>query len=186
SDDLEFVRLGAVKLPFSSDCFDVIVSFGTVAHLKEYEDFLSECKRVLKDQGLFICSTPNKEISSPKTERPLDCWHDKEFYVGEFHDLLNKYFTDIVLYGQRCLSDKQKTIDYIMANLGRKISTLPKGEQLKSLIARFVLRQNRRIRLRAEVALEKVSDKRYEPVPLHDNPLTPSIIIALATADKAR
>jgi len=132
SNDLQFVRLNAVKLPFSRDCFDAIVSFETIEHLKEYENFLFECKRVLKDKGLFICSTPNK-------------WH-----------------------------------------VGDRLSSFPMGEQLKSVITKFIFRQNRRVTLGIETALDGVLDKRYEPTPLQGNPLTPTIIIALATVDKAR
>lgn len=186
SNDLQFVRLNAVKLPFSRDCFDAIVSFETIEHLKEYENFLFECKRVLKDKGLFICSTPNKEIFSPKTEKPSWVYHFKEFHISEFYDLLDKHFHNIALYGQTYVSNKQKIVNHIMWHVGDRLSSFPMGEQLKSFITKFIFRENRRVTLGIEAALDEVSDKRYEPTPLQDNPLTPTWIIALATVDKAR
>ncbi|MCL0074185.1 class I SAM-dependent methyltransferase [Dehalococcoidia bacterium] len=47
-DGLDFLLLDAQWLPFPDGTFDVIVSLETIEHLPEYEQFLSECKRVLK------------------------------------------------------------------------------------------------------------------------------------------
>ena len=43
--------------------FDVIVSFETIEHVDNGEKVFSEFNRVLKDNGLLIISTPNKNIS---------------------------------------------------------------------------------------------------------------------------
>jgi len=55
-------------LPFPDEYFDVVVSLETIEHLKKYKRFLAECRRVLKKDDLFICSTPNKQIFSPHQE----------------------------------------------------------------------------------------------------------------------
>lgn len=91
NEGLSFVCGNAIDLPFPDNYFDVIVSFETIEHLKEYRKFLLECKRVLKDGGLFICSTPNKRVSSPHTEKPKNPFHVKEFYPEEFNSLLAEY-----------------------------------------------------------------------------------------------
>lgn len=46
--------------PFKSKSFDMIVSFEVIEHLWNYEKFLLECNRLLKDKGLLIISTPNR------------------------------------------------------------------------------------------------------------------------------
>ncbi|MBA7625849.1 Ubiquinone biosynthesis O-methyltransferase [subsurface metagenome] len=179
SHNLEVVRLDAAKLPFCDNSLDVIVSFETIEHLKEYENFLSECKRALKDKGLFICSTPNKEIHSPRTQKPSSIYHVKEFYIGEFYELLDKHFSDIVLYGQQFLSHEQKKLHYIMARGGKILPLFPLGEQFRNFITELIFHQNIRVKLET-TALDENSDKRYEPTPLQNSLLTPTYIIAVS------
>ena len=47
--------------------FDVIISFEAIEHIEEQEAFLSEVKRLLKDDGLFIVSSPNKTLYTDET-----------------------------------------------------------------------------------------------------------------------
>lgn len=41
-------------MPFEDDTFDMIFSSLTLIHLKKIDQFMDECYRVLKDDGLFI------------------------------------------------------------------------------------------------------------------------------------
>ena len=61
-EGIGFVPLDATKLPFANDSFEAIVSIETLEHLPQHDKFLQECRRVLKDGGIFICSTPNKQV----------------------------------------------------------------------------------------------------------------------------
>jgi len=76
---------------------NVVDSFETIEHLKSPLIFLSEAKRILKEEGNFICSTPNKLISL--THGGSNPFHVKEFYKEEFRMVLKHYFFDINLYG---------------------------------------------------------------------------------------
>src|SRR3990167_2932557 len=68
-------KLGnASKIPLDDNSVDVVVSFETIEHVKEYEKFVDEVKRVLKDNGQFIVSTPNDD----------EFIDDNEFHVHEF------------------------------------------------------------------------------------------------------
>ena len=62
--NVNFAVANIEKLPFESDFFDVVVSFETIEHVdtQKQEKFLSEVKRILKKDGIFIISTPNKEV----------------------------------------------------------------------------------------------------------------------------
>ena len=95
-----FVCGDAVSLPFEEECFDVVVSFETLEHIRAYRKLLAECRRVLRADGLLICSTPNKRIFSPDVSRPPNPYHVKEFWPEEFVRLLGRCFCDIELYGQ--------------------------------------------------------------------------------------
>ena len=56
-------------LPFRENQFDAVISFQVIEHLipRDVINYLSEIKRVLTKNGLFICTTPNKRL------RPLPC-----------------------------------------------------------------------------------------------------------------
>jgi len=55
---------------------------------------------LLKDDGIFIISTPNKKYHSPDSEKPLNPFHVTEFWLDDLEELLRKYFRDVKLYGQ--------------------------------------------------------------------------------------
>jgi SAM-dependent methyltransferase len=95
-----FVCADAVVLPFADCSFDVVVSFETLEHIRAYRKFLAECRRVLREEGLLVCSTPNRRVFSPNLGRPINPFHVKEFWPEEFRRLLNRFFRPVVLYGQ--------------------------------------------------------------------------------------
>jgi SAM-dependent methyltransferase len=47
------------KLPFSNSSFDIIYSIEVIEHLRCPYDFIEECYRILKPNGILIISTPN-------------------------------------------------------------------------------------------------------------------------------
>ena len=85
------------KLPQS---IDIIVSFETIEHIEIYANYLQEMHRVLKEDGIFIISTPNKKFSSPNTEKPVNPYHHIEFYLENFKRILSKHFSAFTMYGQ--------------------------------------------------------------------------------------
>ena len=69
-ENTDFIYLDASKeLPFHDEYFDVLVSMETIEHLLDAENFLAECRRVLKSEGVFICSTMYKERNPPGKEK---------------------------------------------------------------------------------------------------------------------
>lgn len=81
-------RIGdAVEIPLEDGAVDVVVSFETIEHISQYEEFINEIKRVLKPGGLFIVSTPNNE-EYPETNP----FHVHEFSFKELDRLLSKHF----------------------------------------------------------------------------------------------
>ncbi len=56
---------------------DVIVTFETIEHLADPAGFLGECKRLLRPGGLFIGSTPNREVHRWYAPNPF---HVHEFF----------------------------------------------------------------------------------------------------------
>ncbi len=100
-DNLEFMHGSVLDLPIKDESrFDVIVCFEGLEHIAEHDKLLSEVKRLLKDDGLFIVSTPNKAVytDAPDYHNPF---HMKELYIDEFRSLLRQYFADMRIFGQR-------------------------------------------------------------------------------------
>jgi cyclopropane fatty-acyl-phospholipid synthase-like methyltransferase len=123
--------------------FDVIVSFETIEHVDAgaQEVFLKEVKRLLKDDGIFIVSSPNKLYYSDIPQYKTD-FHIKEFYEEEFASFLKKYFNHVTLLGQKiCTGSNMWRLDsadcsgsfaeYQITNDGQRIvATNDKKESL--------------------------------------------------------
>ncbi|WP_122894006.1 glycosyltransferase [Arcobacter peruensis] len=90
------------RLPFDDNSFDVIVSFETIEHVNEKVQsmFLKECKRVLKEDGFLIISTPDKKVYSDNANYNNE-FHIKEFYENEFHNFLKTQFSTVSFLYQR-------------------------------------------------------------------------------------
>jgi 2-polyprenyl-3-methyl-5-hydroxy-6-metoxy-1,4-benzoquinol methylase len=118
-DNVEFERMDAVKLLFESNSFDVVVSFEVIEHVRDYERYLREIRRVLKPSGVLILSTPNKKFSTlPDCETPTWKWHTKEFYPRELKQILKDYFEQVEVLGlhvinQQFLREQKKLDDRI-------------------------------------------------------------------------
>ena len=94
----EAVAGDAESLPFAAATFDVVIAFEIVEHLERPESFLGEVARVLEPAGVFIASTPNRPVYSPR-----GTWleyHRREYDIVEFRAFLEERFGDVSLYGQ--------------------------------------------------------------------------------------
>jgi GT2 family glycosyltransferase/ubiquinone/menaquinone biosynthesis C-methylase UbiE len=100
-ENLEFITASISRLPIQDKSIDVFVSFETIEHVDAdtQVQFLKEIKRVLKEDGILIISTPDKYIYSdvPKYKNEF---HIKEFYKEEFYDFLKKYFSNVDFFYQ--------------------------------------------------------------------------------------
>ena len=181
-DGLDFRLLDVQNLPFSDRYFDVIVSFETIEHLPRIDDFLSECRRVLKDDGTFICSTPNKRTASPDSKEPKARYHVRELYPEELTALLAKHFKEITLYGMDPQRPSDKSVYQMATRLEPVVFSIPRIHGILNLITRFIFRRYRLVKLAEidEIHLHSILDKSYWPFLLEDSSLVPGDIIAVA------
>jgi arylsulfatase len=100
-EHLEFIKGSITDIPIESEkIFDVIVCFEALEHIEEHDELMNEVKRLLKDDGIFIVSTPNKSIYSDQPNFQ-NLFHLKELYFDEFKALLNRNFKNTIIYGQK-------------------------------------------------------------------------------------
>ena len=94
------VQLDGVRLPMADRCIDLVCSFETLEHVDHPEELVLECWRVLKPGGTFLCSTPNRTLTSPVRLRPANPYHRTELSVEEFGRVLSEHFSEVTLLGQ--------------------------------------------------------------------------------------
>jgi SAM-dependent methyltransferase len=98
--NLRFLAGSLACVPVSSQAaFDVIVCFEAIEHIQEHEELLREVKRLLKPEGTFIVSTPNKEVY--RDDEPPNPFHVRELTFDQFNTLLTGYFANVRYLGQR-------------------------------------------------------------------------------------
>ena len=98
---LQFIIGSITAVPISENhSFDVIVCFEAIEHIEEQEKLLGEVKRLLKPDGVFIVSTPNK-VAYQDISAEANPFHVKELDLDQFHQLLGRHFGNIRFLGQR-------------------------------------------------------------------------------------
>lgn len=157
------VRGDALRLPFGGN-FDAVVSFETVEHVDDPERFVEECRRVLRPGGRLLISTPNRELWSPRSARPLTPAHVKEFSSREFVALLGG-FRSVELFGQ--------------LPMGRAAAAAFAWKELSKRVIRALLPLRRFRRTSNRRLTELPPDPAYAPRPLERGE-TAAIFVALA------
>lgn len=100
--NLRFLQGDARALPISDASIDIVVSFETIEHFDRQADFLREVRRVLRPDGLFIVSTPDRDVYSPVTS-PANPYHVHELTRLEFVAMLQASFRHVQLMQQRAV-----------------------------------------------------------------------------------
>ncbi len=90
---------------------DVVVMFQMIEHLDDPRNLLEEIRRVLKDGGVLLLSTVNKDESL--SDNPF---HPREFNREELQALLEDYFSSVEFYG---LFGDEKYGQYLEKNKNR-------------------------------------------------------------------
>ncbi len=101
-DKIEIREFDAQNLPFEDKIFDVVIFYEAIYYLAKPEKFVSEACRVLKDNGVLLICTVNKDWAdfnpSPHST--------KYFSASELYFLVNQKFYKVELYGAFPVSKK--------------------------------------------------------------------------------
>lgn len=100
SDHLDFAVQDAAYLERLGQKFDVVTAFEMIEHIQRQEQFIIQVKKVLKEYGIFMVSTPNKYVHENEWHTHNE-FHVKELYFEEFQKLLEKNFRYCYFYAQR-------------------------------------------------------------------------------------
>jgi len=96
--NLSFLAASATALPFVDSAFDLVTGFEVIEHLSEWRVLLAEARRVLRQKGVFLVSTPNKlyYTESRGAEGP-NPFHTHEFEFAEFQAALAEFFPSVTV-----------------------------------------------------------------------------------------
>jgi SAM-dependent methyltransferase len=119
------------SLPVPNDTYDVYLSFETLEHVQNDRALVDESRRVLRPDGVFICSTPNRRLLSPGhtiEDGPSNPYHMREYDLSEFESLLRSSFSSIEFFGQtgfaRSYADRLNTIGRASPRLALRLHQL--------------------------------------------------------------
>jgi SAM-dependent methyltransferase len=79
----------------------LVTSFQVIEHIegKDVNRLLREVSRVLKDDGVFIVTTPNRGLRLLPFQKPWNPEHKKEYDYKEFEIILKKFFSNVQIFG---------------------------------------------------------------------------------------
>lgn len=134
-------------IPFKDGYFDAVIANHVLFYIQNLEKGLSEICRVLKDNGIFYCSTYGKEHMKEITELAKSFDSRVELSQNRLFDIfgiengkaiLKKYFKSVqfIPYEDSLIVDKaQPLVDYIMSCHGNQNEILgPKISKFKAYV----------------------------------------------------
>jgi ubiquinone/menaquinone biosynthesis C-methylase UbiE len=96
-----FTRASASALPFGDASFDVATAFEVIEHLRDWRALLAEARRVLRRDGVFFVSTPNKSYYAESRQKDgPNPFHVHEFEFDEFEAALAEFFPSVSIFLQ--------------------------------------------------------------------------------------
>ncbi|BCN31280.1 MerR family transcriptional regulator [Anaeromicropila herbilytica] len=132
NSNISFQAMDCHEMPFEDGEFDIIIANHVLFYLKDLDKALSEIKRVMKPNGIFICSTYGRNHMKEVTEFTKE--FDPRINLSEV-DLyeifglengdtkLNKYFTQVTTTKYEdslILDEEQLLIDYVLSCHGNQ------------------------------------------------------------------
>jgi len=103
-----FILYDGEKIPFEDYKFDGVISFQVIEHIEDDKRFVSEIHRVLKENGIFILTTPNRTYRLKPRQKPWNPFHVREYYPLELDNLLKSVFHEVKVLGIRGTEEVQK------------------------------------------------------------------------------
>ncbi len=146
-DRMNLYQFDAQKMPFSDNCFDIVIMFEAIYYLQDAAKFVSECQRVLRPSGKVLIVTANKDLfdfnPSPYTFK----------YYGsvELFELFSKRGFSVELFGDTPLdkiSLRQKVLRPIK-KLASSLHLIPGSMEAKKFLKRIMFGQL--VRMPAEI-----------------------------------
>jgi len=107
--NLSFIVQNVKKLSkYTHNTFDVVCCFHVIEHLKEPSSLLVDIRKLLSKSGILLISTPNRYSHFRRTTGMEWPFHEREYSVNEFRELLSAHFKNVELYTLHTSENVQK------------------------------------------------------------------------------
>ena len=144
-EDYNYMVIDAQKIPFKNDYFDAVVANHMLFYIQNVDAGIKEITRVLKEQGIFYCSTYGKNHMKEITElvKAFDeriTLSDKTLYenfgLENGERMLKKQFSSVVKHmyeDELIIDDARPLYDYIISCHGNQVDLL--NDRMEEFIA---------------------------------------------------
>lgn len=135
-DGIEIRQLDAHNLPFDNKSFDVVILYEAIYYLAQPEKFVNEARRVLRDNGVLIICTANKDWSGFNPSP----YSYKYFSAPELCELFKQNgFSNAALYGDCPVNAKTAKAKVISAikRMAVTLHLIPKTMKGKEFLKRL-------------------------------------------------
>jgi ubiquinone/menaquinone biosynthesis C-methylase UbiE len=160
--NITFQKNDGVSLPFDDNTFDVIVSFQVIEHIVNYDNYIHEIQRVLKQDGVVLFTTPNMNLRLDPGMKPWNKFHVREFTGQTLNDLLKQYFEHakvMGLFASEPLSSIEHARLRSALEFARKNAKSPLRRLLKTILPEKFVRF-----IKTSILARKSSDQPAESV----------------------
>jgi SAM-dependent methyltransferase len=96
--NLSFAAMDCSRLGFRDAQFDAVLSFETIEHVSDDDQYVEEISRVLRPGGMLLLSTPRAPSPGGVPDNPF---HLREYAWDELEELLARHFQTVVRFGRR-------------------------------------------------------------------------------------
>ncbi|MCG8531553.1 MAG: class I SAM-dependent methyltransferase [Desulfovibrionales bacterium] len=97
--NIEYRVIDGKTLPFGDNAFDLITSFQVIEHVELVEPYLREIRRVLRDTGHVVFTTPNRCIRLEPGMKPWNPFHVREYDAAGLEETLRAAFPSVSVEG---------------------------------------------------------------------------------------
>lgn len=132
---LDVLRLDAHRLPFKGNTFDAVVLYEAIYYLAKPEDFVQECRRILRRDGLIIICSVNKDWCDFNPS-PFSIEY---FSVSELSALLEQNGFDVKCFGS-CpahLNSLRDRIKSVIKRIAVALRLVPQTMKTKEILKRI-------------------------------------------------
>ncbi len=128
-------KMDAHRLPFEGNSFDVILLYEAIYYLEHPDRFLEECRRVLRDQGMLLICTINKDWPDFNPSP----FSTKYFSSRELIELLERHQFDVELYAAFPVAMKstKEQIVSMLKQTAVALHLIPKTMKGKEMLKRI-------------------------------------------------
>ena len=97
--NIEYRVVDGRSLPSGEKAFDLVTSFQVIEHVEHVEPYLREIRRVLRDAGKAVFTTPNRCIRLEPGIKPWNRFHVREYEAAELRETLRAVFPNVSVEG---------------------------------------------------------------------------------------